>query len=180
MASGFIKLSGTKSEKLIRASNSLNEKEDIQRFLNVYSVFSNTEIIDLIGIEDSKSYDLIKYYYDLLACNKKEHSVERMMSVDLRMNLADDLLIYTDKITMNYSLECRVPMLDTELIKFIESLPAKYKVKRGKTKIIHKAFAERLLPGSLINMPKKGFLSPTKLWFKKYYGQITDIILSNL
>ena len=45
------------------------------------------------------------------------------MSIDLRMNLADDLLLYTDKITMHHSIECRVPLLDLDLIRFVESLP---------------------------------------------------------
>ena len=34
-----------------------------------------------------------------------------MMAIDTRMGLADDLLLYGDKISMAHSLEARVPML---------------------------------------------------------------------
>ena len=33
---------------------------------------------------------------------KNEEPVERMMAIDTRLNLADDLLNYTDKITMHF------------------------------------------------------------------------------
>ena len=46
-----------------------------------------------------------------------------MMAVDARTNLADDLLLYTDKLSMAHSLEVRVPMLDQELALWVESLP---------------------------------------------------------
>ena len=38
----------------------------------------------------------------------------------LRMQLADDFLIYGDKISMSSSLEMRVPMLDIQLVSFIK------------------------------------------------------------
>jgi len=89
-----------------------------------------------------------------------------MMALDLRLGLADDLLLYTDKITMRQSLECRVPILDLELIRFIESLPADYRLQLGKTKRIHKCYAQQSLPHAIIHRQKKGFLSPTRHWFK--------------
>lgn len=168
-----------KNEKIIRAVNSLGEKDDVMRFLNVYSIFSSQEIFKLINIKEQKSFDQINYFYQLLNCKKKKNSVERMMAIDTRMNLSDDLLLYTDKITMNYSLECRVPLLDVELVKFLESLPTNYKVKRGQSKIIHKQYAKQILPPQIINRKKKGFQSPTRIWFKKYSNQIEDLLLEN-
>ena len=90
-----------------------------------------------------------------------------MMGLDVRMNLADDLLLYTDKITMWHSLECRVPLLDLGLVRFIETLPANYRVRLRQGKIIHKALAEKTLPEKIVHRPKKGFISPTSKWFKK-------------
>ena len=110
-------------------------------FLKVYSVFYQPEIKQLLNVTENKANDLISYYYDVLNCKEKERSVERMMAIDTRMNLPDDLLLYTDKITMNFSLECRVPMLDKELINYIETLPANKRVSIGQTKIVHKKFA---------------------------------------
>jgi len=170
---------GLKSEKIKRAANSLGEKDDIRRFLNVYSVFTPNEINNLLNIKEKQAEKQIKYYYDTLNCKSKSHSVERMMAIDTRMNLSDDLLLYTDKITMNFALECRVPMLDIELINFIESLPYNLRVLRGKTKIVHKEYAKQLLPEQIINRKKKGFQSPTNIWFKEYNSEISDLLLNN-
>src|SRR6185369_9304326 len=99
------------------------------------------------------------YFYDLLECSKRQRSVERMMSIDLRMNLSDDLLLYTDKITMHHSLECRVPFLDVDLIRFVESLPCSYRLGFFKGKVLHKRFAKRMLPSTVVHRKKNGFLT---------------------
>lgn len=170
-------LLGVKNERALRAVHSLGEKEDVQRFLNVYSIFQRKEIKALLKVEEDKAFGLIQYYYDTMRLNTKKTAVERMMAIDMRMNLADDLLLYTDKITMNFSLECRVPMLDVNLVDFIESLPAKERLTFGKTKIIHKAFAKQVLPDKIINRKKYGFQSPTKVWFNTYNDQIKELLL---
>ena len=174
----IVNVLGIKNEKIIRATNSLGEKNDVKRFVNVYTIFNEDEIEKLLNIKETKSYKAIDYYYQLLHCKKKKKSVERMMALDTRMNLADDLLIYTDKITMNFSLECRVPLLDTELVNYIESLPTKYKVKINKTKIIHKDFAKKLLSEKIVNRKKMGFQTPTNVWFKKYNSEIKKLLLN--
>lgn len=169
---------GVKNERILRSANALGEKNDVQRFLNVYSIFNQNEIQQLLNVKEEKAFDLISYFYNILNCSNKKTSVERMMAIDLRMNLADDLLLYTDKITMNFSLECRVPMLDTELVRFMESLPAKEKLAFRKTKIIHKEYAKKVLPARIINRKKYAFQSPTKIWFKNYNDQIRELLLN--
>ncbi|MDM1517187.1 asparagine synthase (glutamine-hydrolyzing) [Myroides odoratimimus] len=160
----------SKKERWIRAAQSLSIKNDVKRWENIYALFTDTEINTLINHSDYKSYDRICYYYELLKCKDKK-GVEGMMAVDLRMNLADDLLMYTDKVSMNFTIETRVPMLDVELIKFLESLPYDFKIADGKTKRIHRAFAEEILPTEIINRPKKGFMSPTEKWFREDLGE---------
>src|SRR2546430_5664144 len=65
--------------------------------------------------------------------------VEAMMAIDTRMGLADDLLLYGDKISMAHSLEARVPMLDIELVRFVESLPPEFRVSLRGGKIAHRS-----------------------------------------
>ena len=98
------------------------------------------------------------------------------MSLDLRMNLGDDLLLYTDKITMHHSIECRVPLLDLDLVRFVESLPHRYRLGIFRGKVLHKEFARRILPDSIIRRKKNGFFSPTRSWFKAT-KRIGDILL---
>jgi asparagine synthase (glutamine-hydrolysing) len=157
---------GVRRDNFVRALRSLGEKNELERFQKIYSVFSDEEIMSLTGRRDERSLSNIGYLYELLDCKSKARSVERMMSLDLRLNLSDDLLLYTDKVTMHHSIECRVPMLDMNLVQFIESLPGHYRVTLRDGKIIHKKFAASVLPRKIIRRKKKGFTSPTKQWFK--------------
>lgn len=165
---------GIKKEAILRGVRSLGIKDDVKRFASIYNLFTPHEIEVLTGRPyQATDTELIKYYYDIVTADW-QRSVDKMMSVDMRMDLADDLLLYTDKITMNFSLECRVPMLDVNLIAFLETLPTSFKVSRGKTKIIHKAYANRVLPASVVNRPKFGFQSPTDIWFREKSGFIEN------
>jgi asparagine synthase (glutamine-hydrolysing) len=168
-----------KNEKLERGMRALGISDELQRFLSIYEVFSNSEINELISHQDITSIDRVNYFYEILNCKEKKHSVERMMALDTRMNLADDLLNYTDKITMNFALECRVPILDLDLVNFIESLPYQSKLSLTKGKIIHKEYAGKLLPDEIINRKKKGFGSPTTNWFKSESASIKNILLNH-
>jgi len=166
----FKPLSGiVKNESIYRAINSLGEKDTIKRWELIYSLFSDKEIKKLINVDESKSSEFIKYFYDLLD-GKSKNGTNAMMSNDMRMNLCDDLLLYTDKISMNFSIEARVPMLDNDLVDFIESLPLEYKINGKDGKYIHKKFAESVLPKEIIYRKKKGFKSPTEKWFKGEKG----------
>lgn len=171
---GLARSCGLRNEQMLRGLRTFGKKEDIDRFITAYTVFGDDDISALIGEHESNLAEQFQYYYDLLNCRSMGTSVERMMSLDLRMNLSDDLLLYTDKITMHHSLECRVPMLDIELVRFIESLPASYRVGLRNGKIIHKKFSGRVLPKRIVNRKKKGFASPTKRWFKN--GILRDIL----
>lgn len=162
--SGFIR-----NESIYRAINSLGEKDTIKRWELIYALFSCKEIKKLIKVDETKSGDLIEYFYDLLD-GKQKDSTNAMMSNDMRMNLCDDLLLYTDKISMNFSIEARVPMLDNDLVDFVESLPLEYKINSKEGKYIHKKFAESVLPKEIIYRKKKGFKSPTEKWFKGEKG----------
>ncbi len=157
---------GVRNDTLRRGLDALSQSSELARFMSAYTVFSNDEVERLTGARATDSQRSLEYLYDLLGCQQIPESVARMMSVDLRFGLSDDLLLYTDKVTMRESLECRVPMLDLDLARFIESLPASFRVRLRQTKIIHKRFAETTLPGALVHRSKKGFLSPTRVWFR--------------
>lgn len=168
-----------KNETIKRGLNTLNLKDDINRMLASYEIFSPSEIFKLVNKQDLLSHKLLNSLYNQLECSNIENNVERMMQIDTRFNLSDDLLNYTDKITMHFSLECRVPILDLELIQFIESLPTRTKLNMFSGKIIHKEYAKRILPDHIINRKKKGFKSPTNYWFKKEMNTIRELLLRN-
>ena len=167
---------GVRCDALLRGLDALAEPNDIRRFEAAQGVFTASQIQRLTGHQPALAETRIAYVFDLLGCANQRHSAQRMMSTDLRMNLADDLLLYTDKITMRYSIECRVPLLDLDLVRFVEALPCRFRVGMFAGKRLHKRFAERVLPASIVRRKKKGFLSPTGNWFSTRH-EIREILL---
>ena len=165
-----------RNDAVRRGLDSIQEPDDVRRFEAIYSVFSAGQIARLVGQDPTRATERIRYFFELIGCSSQPRTVQRMMSLDLRMNLADDLLLYTDKVTMHHSIECRVPFLDLDLVRFVESLPCRYRVGIFRGKVIHKQFARRILPASVIGRKKNGFFSPTISWFKET-KRIGDILL---
>jgi asparagine synthase (glutamine-hydrolysing) len=168
-----------RNDAVLRALGSIGETDDVRRFEAIYSVFNPSQIERLIGYDTTRPAERIGYFFELLRCSSSPSSAQRMMSLDLRMSLADDLLLYTDKITMHHSIECRVPFLDLDLVRFVESLPRRYRLGIFRGKVLHKQYARRILPASIIARKKKGFLSPTGSWFIKSARAVRDILLNS-
>lgn len=182
---GFIKLvpplsrfSSGFNKNIQRGLKSIIIQDDIERFLSIYEVFTPKEILQLTGKKEEKAIERIRNVYNTLSCRQQKEPVERMMSLDSRLNLADDLLNYTDKITMHFSMECRVPFLDLELVRFIESLPRNKKLNIRSGKLIHKQFARELLPDQIIHRKKMSFQSPTEKWFRQQSHDLEEILLT--
>lgn len=157
---------GIRNEQLLRGLGVAALSGEAERLLATFEVFTPGEIRQLTGVEDTRSAEVLDYVYRTWHCADIPEPAARLLRMDLRMGLADDLLLYTDRITMRHSLECRVPLLDLELIRFIESLPLGYKLGARKGKRIHKAAAARILPREIVERRKLGFQSPTRAWFR--------------
>ncbi|WP_421865989.1 asparagine synthase (glutamine-hydrolyzing) [Motiliproteus sp.] len=153
-----------KPESLERGFRSLSKSNPVEQIIEAASLFTSEERHLLTGkAHDGGVSHQIENWMQWFG-NSSLSSVENMMRLDTRMNLADDLLLYGDKTSMAFSLEARVPMLDTELVAFVESLPIEYRIKWRQSKIIHKAMAERYLPSEIVHRPKKGFQVPFRRW----------------
>ena len=82
----------------------------------------------------------------------------------LRTYLMDDILVKVDRVSMLNSLEVRAPLLDYEVVNFINSLPVEMKIKNFKTKYIFKKLMEDKLPREIVNRKEKGFGMPLADW----------------
>ena len=68
---------------------------------------------------------------------------------------------------MSHSLEWRSPLLDQELVSFSCSIPAEWKIRNGRTKVIFKEAVEPMFPSGFFDRPKKGFSVPLRRWFRE-------------
>jgi asparagine synthase (glutamine-hydrolysing) len=91
--------------------------------------------------------------------------------LDTRMFLPDGILICNDKMSMAASLELRVPFLDVELMRFVERIPGRMRVRPRAGKRIHRVAMERILPPGIAGRPKHGFATPYDEWLRASLGE---------
>jgi asparagine synthase (glutamine-hydrolysing) len=109
-----------------------------------------------------------------------QHALNRMLYVDTKTWLPDDLLIKADKMTMANSLELRVPLLDHLVLEFAANLPPHFKVHGRSTKrILKEAFKDRI-PQQVLNRRKTGLPVPLRRWMRNDLADyVRQVLLSH-
>ncbi|MCV2365503.1 asparagine synthase (glutamine-hydrolyzing) [Paucibacter sp. DJ1R-11] len=107
-----------------------------------------------------------------------EDELNRMLAVDAETQLPDDLLLLTDKMSMAVSLECRVPLLDHELLELAASMPSDVKIRGGRLKHVLKSALADVLPDDILNRKKRGFGTPMGAWLKKELAPLLRRLLA--
>jgi len=102
--------------------------------------------------------------------------LNRLLYVDARLSLADDLLLGSDKVSMAHSVEARVPFLDLTYLAVAERIPAHFKISwHSGRKHLQRLVGRRLLPPELVRdlaavgagwRKKRGFDVPLRRWFQ--------------
>lgn len=122
---------------------------------------------------------LEKYFLNLHNRCVSKSLLGRMLYIDTKTWLPDDLLIKADKMTMAASVELRCPFLDQELLEFATTLPDAFKLQGGIGKYILKKFMKNKIPDKIIHRKKKGFPVPLTFWFRQeLHERAKDLLLS--
>jgi asparagine synthase (glutamine-hydrolysing) len=86
--------------------------------------------------------------------------------MEMRCYMASTLLRDTDSVSMARSLEVRVPLLDTPLVEFVNSVPDAARHRTGVQKaLLVEALAE-LLPEEILGQRKRTFTLPWEEWLR--------------
>ena len=101
----------------------------------------------------------------------------RLLDLNLRTYLLDDLLPKVDRMSMAHALEVRSPFLDTELVEFVARLPPAMKLRGLDRKRVLKAAVVDLIPAPLLNRRKRGFGVPVGRWFREDLAPWVDDLL---
>jgi asparagine synthase (glutamine-hydrolysing) len=92
--------------------------------------------------------------------------LSRLLYLNARTYLLDDLLPKMDRMTMAHGLEARSPLLDRPLMEYVAALPDRYKRRGSRGKVVLKAAVADLLPAAIVERPKHGFGVPLGDWFR--------------
>ncbi|TZF93170.1 asparagine synthase (glutamine-hydrolyzing) [Chryseobacterium panacisoli] len=98
---------------------------------------------------------------------------------DMKYSLSSHHVFRDDLSAMKYSVEFRYPYLSNSLINYVASLPEHIRFNGIKNKPLLRKTAEKYLPESVLNMPKKGFSFPV-YYFIKNEKRVRDFIAENL
>jgi asparagine synthase (glutamine-hydrolysing) len=127
-------------------------------------IFSHDARAELTGREST--FDPLGTQRQRFAETEGHELVTRLQDVDVGFYLVDDLLTKTDRASMAWSLEARVPFLDTVVTNFAFSLPVRHKVRGFAKKRLLRRAVEPLLPREVVHGRKRGFSIPAAAWLR--------------
>ena len=138
--------------------------------------FTNDSADDCLLLHLSPDYHLRKK--EILKHITSDYN--SILLTDMQLVLENDMLVKVDRMSMNQSLEVRVPFLDHKIVDFAFTLPVNYKIQgKQRKKILKDAFKE-MLPDELFNRKKQGFEVPLLKWFRTdLKSMITEELLAD-
>jgi asparagine synthase (glutamine-hydrolysing) len=93
--------------------------------------------------------------------------LDRILDLNIRTYLLDDLLPKVDRMSMAHALEVRAPFLDRELAELAFRLPVSARARALSLKRVLRAAVADLLPPEILRRPKRGFGVPLDRWFRQ-------------
>jgi len=119
-------------------------------------------------------------YYFSRTCNS-DLQIDKDIYVDIKLTMADSVLMKVDKMSMATSLEVRVPFLDHEIAELCASIPPNLKLKKLTTKYILRKTLKKynFLPESIIYRGKQGYSLPVKNWLREELKDYMIDLLKN-
>jgi len=159
-----------RNETLKRGVYSLNIPDRMQRYQYVFSIIPGETIDDLFqnGILPPTAGDkVLEFWGDLAGLMENTDELGGLQFLEIRSSLPDELLMFGDKLSMAHGLEVRVPYLDREVVEYVERLPARFKVRNGTRKWLHRQVCQAFLPRTVLKRKKRGFAtSVVDQWFQ--------------
>jgi asparagine synthase (glutamine-hydrolysing) len=115
---------------------------------------------------------------NFVARRSNDGPLEKMLYVDTKTWLPDDLLIKADRMTMANSIELRVPFLDHKVLEFAARLPGNQKIRGFQMKYLLKKAMANHVPGEILRRRKEGFPNPAASWLAHdLKDMVSDILL---
>ncbi len=161
------KVPGLRRPKI--ALYALCQPDEVTRLTNWFPLFNHSMKAQLLSDElkrelNGSTADAV--FERELARTDARDALNRMLYVDTKLWLPDDLLARGDKTSMAASIEARVPLLDHKLVEFAATLPPDLKLRGLTRKYLLKKVARAWLPDAIIDRKKQGFPMPVSIWFR--------------
>jgi asparagine synthase (glutamine-hydrolysing) len=106
--------------------------------------------------------------------------LSNQLAWDMTVRFLPSLLRYEDRNSMAWSIETRLPFLDYRLAEFVFALAEERRIRGTTTKVLlREALHDRIPPSILARRDKKGYETPTDVWFRtRDAGRLREILLA--
>ena len=154
-----------------RVAHLLGGRGDAARLLRLFEITDEETRTALLGPGAEAERERLATARGILGDVAGRGLLDQALYLDTHMFLPDGILLCNDKMSMAAGLELRVPFLDLELMRFVERIPARRRVRPRQPKRLHRRAALRLLPPEIVNRKKHGFATPYDDWLRASLGQ---------
>lgn len=149
-----------------------DEREFVERFADLpfaqwvdrFAVFPDAELAKLLEPNVYRAGRILQLLEERERELGASDPLDRMLEFDCRNLLVDQVLNYSDTLSMAHSLEVRTPYLDHRRVAEVFALDESLKIRNGETKWLLKRIARRYLPAELVDRKKEGFVEPAVYW----------------
>ena len=149
----------------------------LERTLAWHSFFEPQTLRDL-GRDRPLDLDgVLSSYRDVLARVEGASPLSRLLYLNVRAYLLDDLLPKMDRMSMAHGLEARSPFLDRDLTTYAAALPDAFKRRGAAGKVVLKEALRGMVPDDVLTRPKQGFGLPLGEWFR---GDLRPLVADTL
>ena len=132
---------------------------------------------DVVRLVDGRGGGAAADYEGIWSQSAGAPVLDRLLDLNLRTFLLDDLLPKADRMSMAHGLEVRSPFLDTDLLEYAAALPPSLKVRGPLLKRVLKEALRDLLPAEILRRSKRGFGVPLDRWFREdLRGYVSDTL----
>jgi asparagine synthase (glutamine-hydrolysing) len=149
----------------VRRLLSSGDTELLQTFANWVAYLPQPLRAEMLGRERERTESL-RAYRGIWADSSGQRLLARLLDLNARTYLVDDLLVKMDRMSMAHGLEVRSPFLDHRLADYVFRLPGSFKINRLRLKyLLRRAFVAEI-PGPIVARRKHGFAVPLDRWFR--------------
>lgn len=165
---------------LLRRLRRFAQKAALPRLERMLAWSSFFDLEMLRRLDGSGAFDaerILGSYRQALEAQPGASMLSRILYLNARTYLLDDLLPKMDRMTMAHGLEARSPLLDRALIEYVAGLPDDLKRRGSQGKLVLKQAVADLLPKPILVRPKQGFGVPLGDWFR---GELKPLVEDTL
>jgi asparagine synthase (glutamine-hydrolysing) len=149
----------------------------LEGYFHFVSIFRGDEKHRLLSGDLRNSlngYDTIEVFRQYYERADGPDPLSRILYLDIKTYLTDDILAKVDRASMAVSLEVRAPLLDHKLMDLVATMPAGLKLRGTNGKYILKKALEPMLPSDILYRRKQGFSIPLHQWFRRELKELAQ------